>query len=178
MRDRLTRNGLVALFAKTSYLAGAAALVGSTAVALPEGSPWGSANPQAAEHCGTCHFGYDAETDAEALVLRGLPEKPVPGKTYELQIIFDDPEAIVAGFQLLASDGEFKANTGNIEYLGAAIRSTRAWHADEGFSWTLSWIAPEAPSVAVPIYIAAVGGNDDLSPFGDRAFFRTYETSL
>ena len=166
------------LFAKGLCLAGAAALFSSAAFTLPEGSPWGSANPQAAEHCGTCHFGYDAETDAEALVLRGLPEKPVPGKTYELQIIFDDPEAIVAGFQLLASDGEFKANTGNIEYLGAAIRSTRAWHADEGFSWTLSWIAPEAPSVAVTIYIAAVGGNDDLSPFGDRAFFRTYETSL
>ncbi len=85
---------------------------------------------------------------------------------------------MVAGFQLLATGGEFTADSGDIEYLGAAVRSVEARHADAGFRWTLTWTAPDVPGATVVIHLAAVGGNDDLSPFGDRAFFRSFETTL
>jgi hypothetical protein len=152
--------------------------VASVALALPEGAPWGAANPDAAEHCGSCHFGYDPVRDSDALDIEGLPAKSVPGETYELRVSFSDPEAVVAGFQLLSSDGEFKADSDDIEYMGAAVRSTRAKHAGGGFGWTLTWTAPDTPGARIIIYVAAVGGNDDLSPFGDRAYFRTFETML
>lgn len=155
-----------------------AALATSVAVALPDGAPWGSANPQASEHCGSCHFGYDAETDSAALRISGIPALATPGKTYELEIGFSDPAAVVAGFQLLATAGEFAATAEHIEYLGAAVRSTRSFGGDGAFSWTVSWTAPESPGAQITIYVAAVGGNDDLSPFGDRAYFRSFETSL
>ncbi len=150
----------------------------SVAVALPEGAPWGSANPEAAENCGSCHFGYDPVTEADAIAIEGLPDRAVPGQSYELQVDFHDPEAVVAGIQLLATAGEFSADAGDIEYLGAAIRSVKARHADAGFRWALTWTAPDEPGAGVVIYVAAVGGNDDLSPFGDRAYFRAFATSL
>lgn len=155
-----------------------AALLLSVAVALPEGAPWGSANPGAAENCGSCHFGYDPVTESDAIVIKGLPDRAVAGESYELQVNFHDPEAIVAGFQLLATAGGFSADSGDIEYLGAAVRSVKARHADAGFRWTLTWTAPDEPVARIVIYVAAVGGNDDLSPFGDRAYFRSFETSL
>lgn len=155
-----------------------AALSIRAALAFPEGAPWGAANPDADENCGTCHFGHDATLDANALSVEGLPETAVPGATYELEISFDDAEAVIAGFQLLATDGEFHADGGDIEYLGAAIRSTKPSPADAGFNWSLNWIAPDKPGARVTIYVAVVAGNDDLSPFGDRAFFRTFETRL
>ena len=167
-----------AALAMTFLFAVLAALFTSAAFALPEGAPWGSANPDAAEHCGSCHFGYDAEFDSEALTVEGLPKKAVPGESYTLEIRFDDPEAVVAGFQLLATSGGFTGQSEDVEYLGSAVRSTRAFHADSGFEWTLSWIAPDVPGASVTIYVAAVGGNDDLSPFGDRSFFKTIETAL
>ena len=155
-----------------------AALVTSAAIALPEGSPWGSANPQASEHCGSCHFGYDAEFDSAALSVQGLPVTAAPGETYDLDISFSDPDAVVAGIQLLATAGEFSARTEDIEFLGSAVRTTRSFHVEAGFDWTVSWTAPDEPGSLITIYVAAVGGNDDLSPFGDRAFFRSFETSL
>jgi hypothetical protein len=78
----------------------------------------------------------------------------------------------------LATAGEFQARESTIEFLGAAIRSTQPASADAGFNWTLTWTAPDAPETHVTIYMAVVGGNDDLSPFGDRAFFRTFEIGL
>ena len=155
-----------------------ASLSMSAALAFPEGAPWGAADPDADEHCGSCHFGYDATLDAINITIKGLPETAAPGQTYELQVSFADSEAAIAGFQSLATSGEFYAENGNIEYFGAAIRSTKPSPADAGFDWTLSWTAPEAPGAAVIIYVAVVAGNDDLSPFGDRAFFRAFEIDL
>lgn len=156
----------------------AAALATSAAFAFPEGAPWGAANPDAEQHCGSCHFGYDATLNSNAISISGLPEVATPGRVYELQVSFADAEAAVAGFQSLATAGEFQAETGDIEYLGAAIRSTKPALADTGFHWTLSWTAPDMPGARVVIYVAVVAGNDDLSPFGDRAFFRAFETRL
>jgi len=155
-----------------------ASLSMSAAVAFPEGAPWGAANPDAAEHCGSCHFGYDATLDSNTISIIGLPEVAIPGQAYELQVSFDDAEAVIAGFQSLATAGEFQSETADIEYLGAAIRSTKPAPAGTGFQWTLTWTAPELSDARVIIYVAVVAGNDDLSPFGDRAFFRTFETRL
>lgn len=155
-----------------------AAFALNAARAFPDGAPWGAANPAAEQNCASCHFDADPVRDSESLVIIGLPRKPAPGAIYELKIIFEDPETVVAGFQLIAQAGNQQAGTffsteAEVEFIGAAIRSTAPIRNDGSVSWTVEW---RAPTVIAPIvfYVAASAANDDESAFGDTIHFRFY----
>ena len=150
----------------------------NAARAFPDGAPWGAANPAAEQNCASCHFDADPVRDSESLFIIGLPLKPAPGAIYELKVIFEDPETVVAGFQLIAQAGNQQAGTffsteSEVEFIGAAIRSTAPIRNDGSVSWTVEW---RAPTVIAPIvfYVAASAANDDESPFGDTIHFRFY----
>ena len=158
----------------------AAALSLNNARAFPDGAPWGAANPASEQNCATCHFGSDPIHDSEALVIDGLPRPPVSGTTYELEIILEDPDTVVAGFQLIAMSeegqaGTFGSSAADVEFVGAAIRSTAPVQYNEGVSWTVEWRAPAVVASPVVFYIAASAANDDESPFGDTIHFRSYK---
>jgi hypothetical protein len=150
--------------------------------AFPEGAPWGAANPDSAENCSTCHFDDDPVRDSAALSIDGLPGSPMPGESYELTIRFADPDAVIAGFQMLAtaddSAGEFHASSEHIEYLGAAIRSTDPSRNEGEVTWQLTWTAPRRAVATVTIFLAVMGSNDDGSPFGDRVHFRAFQVAM
>ena len=148
--------------------------------AFPDGAPWGAANPAAEQNCATCHFDADPVRDSEALVVEGLPRQPAPGAIYELEIIFEDPDTVIAGFQLIAKAGDQQAGTfvssaAGVEFIGAAIRSTVPIRSDRRVSWAVEWRAPSAIASTVVFYVAASAANDDGSPFGDTIHFRSYE---
>jgi len=150
----------------------------NAARAFPDGAPWGAANPAAEQNCASCHFDADPVRDSESLLIIGLPLKPAPGAIYELEIIFEDPGTVVAGFQLIVQAGNQQAGTffsteAEVEFIGAAIRSTAPIRSDGSVSWTVEW---RAPTVIAPIvfYVAASAANDDGSPFGDTIHFRFY----
>jgi hypothetical protein len=156
-----------------------AALWWNTATAFPDGAPWGAANPAAEQNCATCHFGDEPVRDSAALVIEGLPRHPAPGAIYELEISFDGPDIVIAGFQLFAQmeeqqAGMLKSSAANVEFIGSAIRSTAPVNNDDGISWLIEWRAP--PEIGSPIvfYVAATAANDDGSPFGDIVHFRLY----
>jgi hypothetical protein len=156
-----------------------AACTAGFALASPEGAPWGAADPDAAENCSTCHFDDEPVRDSEALSIEGLPPEPVPGKTYELTIRFRDPDAVVAGYQMIAtaSDqpaGQFHSATGNVEFVGAAIRSTVPARIDGGVTWSLTWTAPNLAAPKLIFHLAVAGSNDDASPLGDRIHYRSF----
>ena len=157
-------------------------MVAGTVFAFPEGAPWGAADPDSIDNCSNCHFDNAAIHDSPALSIVGLPERPKPGESYELTIHFDDPDAVIAGFQMLASaanpPGTFATAAANLEYIGAAVRSTEPRPNDNGVRWQLTWTAPETPGTDVTFFIAAMGANDDGSPFGDRVHFRTFHVSM
>ena len=156
-----------------------AAFTWNAARAFPDGAPWGAANPAAERNCATCHFDVDPVRDSEALVIDGLPLKPAPGANYDLEIVFEDPEAVVAGFQLIAKAGDqqagiFDSSAAGVEFIGAAIRSTVPFSSDAGVSWKVEWRAPDVIESPIVFYIAASAANDDGSPFGDTIHFRSY----
>ena len=156
-----------------------AAFTLNAARAFPDGAPWGAANPGAEQHCASCHFEADAVRDSAALVIDGLPKTPEPGANYVLKIVFKDPHIVTAGFQLIAHAGEVQAGTfassdDDIEFIGAAIRSTAPLYNDEGVSWAVEWHAPGEITLPIVFYVAASAANDDGSPFGDTIHYRSY----
>jgi len=114
----------------------------NAARAFPDGAPWGAANPAAEQNCASCHFDADPVRDSESLLIIGLPLKPAPGAIYELEIIFEDPGTVVAGFQLIVQAGNQQAGTffsteAEVEFIGAAIRSTAPIRSDGSVSCTI-----------------------------------------
>ena len=157
-----------------------AAFSWNAARAFPDGAPWGAANPAAEQNCATCHFGADPVRDSEALVIDGLPRQPAPGAIYELEIVFEDPDTVIAGFQLIAQAvdqqaGTFVSSVADVEFIGAAIRSTAPIRSDERVSWAVEWRAPGVVASPIVFYVAASAANDDGSPFGDTIHFRSYK---
>ena len=157
-----------------------AAFSWNAARAFPDGAPWGAANPAAEQNCATCHFGADPVRDSEALVIGGLPRQPAPGAIYELEIVFEGPDTVIAGFQLIAQAvnqqaGTFVSSVADVEFIGAAIRSTAPIRCDEGVSWAVEWRAPGVVASTIVFYVAASAANDDGSPFGDTIHFRSYK---
>jgi hypothetical protein len=158
----------------------AAAFTLNAARAFPDGAPWGAANPAAEQNCASCHFDADPVRDSEALVIYGLPQLPTPGAIYELEVFFGDPDTVTAGFQLIAQAadqqaGNFVSPAADVEFIGAAIRSTTPRRSDARVSWKLEWQAPDVIKSPIVFYVAASAANDDGSPFGDTIHFRSYE---
>ncbi len=157
----------------------AAALSYKVAGAYPDGAPWGAANPAAEQNCASCHFDAEPIADSEALVVSGLPGKVAPGTSHELEIALSDPDTVVAGFQLIAQAadeqaGTFMSSDSNVEFIGAAIRSTAPVGNGNPAKWIVEWRVPEALESDVVLYVAASAANDDGSPLGDTIHFRTY----
>ena len=151
-----------------------------SAWAYPEGAPWGTANPEAAENCTSCHFDSDAVTESPSLTLEGLPERVSTGQTYPLTLTLDAPESVVVGFQVIAvaedeDAGRFESSHSDQEAVGTAVRSTSVRRTQPA-AWSFRWRAPQSPELtAVWLLVAATAGNDDGSPLGDVVHFRSFK---
>jgi hypothetical protein len=113
--------------------------------------------------------------------LIGLPEKPEPGKSYDLVVTLKHTGMKIAGFLLgldpaTAGSAPFKAGSGEVEAKDAAIRSTpvAAKQTDEA-KWTVTWRAPDKLPREIVFYLSANAGNDDNSPFGDIIYLDTFK---
>ena len=157
----------------------AVAFYWNAALAFPEGAPWGAADPTAEQSCASCHFGIDPVRDSQALTISGLPQVPRPGFSYNLEVKFQDPDIVVAGFQLLARSAEHSAGTfvsgaADVEVIETAVRSTAPISGNDSVSWLVGWRAPDVVAGPIDFYAAALSANDDGSPFGDTIHFRFY----
>jgi len=156
-----------------------AAFYWNAAGAFPDGAPWGAANPATVQNCASCHFDDEPVRDSNALVIEGLPGQPAPGATYELKLVFVDPDIVIAGFQLIAQlverqAGTFVSSAAGVEFIGSAIRSTVPVSSGDGVSWAFDWRAPAEIDSPIVLHVAACAANDDGSPFGDTIHFRSY----
>ena len=156
-----------------------AAVFVSEARAFPDGAPWGAANPAIEQDCANCHFGDEPVLVSPVLLVEGLPEKLNPGQTYDLTIVFEDPNIVIAGFQLIAradnrDSGTFTATANDIEFIGASISSIVPKRNPGRAVWSIHWRAPENIEGVIDFYVAASAANDDGSPFGDTIHYRSY----
>lgn len=172
-------------------IAGAAALAAAgSASANPEGAPWGSANPAAAQNCASCHFDGEAVTDSESISIFHNEAQIAGGQTVDLYIQFKNPDNQKAGFQIISSAGKFSSEYQDIEANGAQARSVAprnnaSWPEMVGTQissdvvmWKLRWTPPEKSDDQVTFWIAVNESNDDQSPFGDQVHFKTIVLSV
>jgi hypothetical protein len=146
------------------------------ASAHPGAAPWEADGRPGRDTCATCHFETEPVRGSGKLQLQGLPERPEPGKLYELAVVLKHAGMKAAGF-LLGLDpgaGAFEAASNATETNDAAIRSTlaEAKQKDEA-RWMLKWRAPAKLPAEIVFYLSANAGNDDQSPFGDRIYLET-----
>lgn len=147
-----------------------------SAVAYPEGAPWGAAAPDADQTCASCHFGDQPVRSSAAIMLHGLPEQPETGKTYALELVFAPQNGAVAGFQLIV-DGDAGAMISGLQTTEASagmLRSSQPSRLNGVTAWRMRWQAPEELVLPIVIYIACVAGNEDDSPFGDIVHYRQF----
>jgi hypothetical protein len=159
----------------------AVALFSHYASAHSDGAPWGAAIPSASENCVSCHFDSDAIHDSPLLRIEGLPSDLEPGATYELTVSFDGTEAATVGFQAIAQaeqnqTGTFTSTVADVEFIGAAIRSTAQRKNDGGVKWIFRWHVPTVFTTPIVLHVAVNASNDDGSALGDRIYFRSYRT--
>lgn len=159
---------------RRGLLFAAALVTGGPALAYPDASPWGAANPSAEETCSSCHYDYEPVTESAALGIEGLPGEAVPGETYEIVVRMIGVDAAVSGFQLITSAGVFNSDNASLEAAGNAIRSTTVAANRGSIEWALSWEVPESPGGTVEMYLAVSAANDDQSPFGDTIHYRRF----
>lgn len=147
----------------------------SAAFANPDGAPWGTANPGADENCHSCHFDGDAVLNSNDLSLSGLPDQITAGGTYILKVSLVDCDAVAAGFQMIASGGQFWSGEDAIEAEANQIRSAKLRRLEDRaeISWAVFWRAPETLSETIDFQIAVNASNDDASPFGDTIHFKS-----
>ena len=146
--------------------------------AFPEGAPWGSANSNANQNCANCHFDYDAVLDSEYINIQGLPKMLFAGVTYNLIISLQKDDANMAGFQMLASQGQFSSIDNNTEYIGPAIRSTKPIKYQNFPYWKMNYTAPSEIEKEIVFHLAVMNANNDGSPFGDRVHFQSFKLKL
>lgn len=166
-------------------LAGLTALLVAAAplplMAYPDGAPWGSADPEGAQNCASCHYAEDAVRESDAILVTGLPRAVERGKTYSFNLSLVDLEYASMGFLVAASHGRFLNVDGeNIAALEAMVRSTIPKNfSDAADYWVLEWEAPADMSVgeSIAFDLAVNASNDDASPFGDTIHYRTIRIS-
>jgi hypothetical protein len=158
------------------------ALVGSPALAAPEGAPWTQDGGPGRPDCTQCHFDGKAIRQSQAVYLDGLPAAVVAHETYELSLNIEYSDLITAGFLITAESGgrpagAFQPIDNRTSANGAALRSTKEGVRQETpdkARWTFRWTAP-ARDGPVIFYVAANASNDDASAFGDQIFLSTFE---
>ena len=102
-----------------------------------------------------------------------------PGGRYSLTVELKDAEAVIAGFQMIAtaengSGGSFSSALPSVETAGSAIRSTEPLVVDGDARWSLDWHAPKDSAGSIVFHVAATAANHDGSPFGDQVYYRAY----
>ncbi len=162
----------------------AAAGTTNMAAAYPDGAPWGSADPGAAENCATCHFSSDPILNSDAIEIDGWPRLVSAGDVYELVFRFAAREGASAGMQVLvrsggAEAGAFLAAPDGLETDGAKARTTVPRPFTNGeVSWRLEWRAPDPENGRVTMCVGASAANGDASALGDTVHFRCVEADI
>jgi len=145
-----------------------------------------------ADNCASCHeFGVGAG----GVQLFGVPDRYIPGKTYDLTVRVRDDELVGAGFEisaeravghvgtLIVSDA---LNTQRADGLPTYLTHSSSGYGDSLSTWAangnayeyhLQWRAPDFDSGPVTFYTSGQATNDANSFFGEH-LYHTHELSF
>jgi len=142
--------------------------------------------------CRACHMDGAMNPDTGRLILKGLPDRYIPGQVYMLTVTLMYPHMERAGFQLSA---RFPDSPSKGKQAGALVSQDDrvqvvtdqtneiqyVQHSEAGMdltgpaevSWRFVWQAPDMFDAAVVFNASANGANYDDSEFGDAVFLLT-----
>jgi hypothetical protein len=149
--------------------------IGSFFVFSSGGPSFNATNaPGDGQFCGDCHAGGGEDA---SVLLSGVPPKYAQGATYPLQLIVQDPNASIGGFQIVATNGVTNTQVGTFSApSGTRIvpGSNRLTHSIPkslsagSVAWTFNWTAP---TVGMPgqiqFYFGGNGANGAMGASGD-----------
>lgn len=153
-------------------------------LAFPDGAPWGSADPDAAENCHSCHFDGEVIEDSAAISLSYQDSKILSAEPADIYVQFENPKNKKAGFQVVATAGRFTSEWEDIEANGVQARSVSprdnssrpklngTEFMTDVVMWKLQWTPPEKPDGDVYFLIAVNESNDDQSALGDQIHYK------
>lgn len=169
------------------YLAAVAAATASSrrAEAYADGAPPGFTGGFGEQACDACHFEAAVNTKPGQLVLSGIPERFVAGRTYPVTIALSRPGMAMGGFQLAArmdsggaqagtlapgpgEDARIKIESGAIRYANQRLAGTAPVESGT-MTWTVLWTAPAGAGV-VMFHAAANAADKDEAARGDYIF--------
>ncbi|MCA9729381.1 MAG: choice-of-anchor V domain-containing protein [Candidatus Eisenbacteria bacterium] len=148
-----------------------------------------ASNPPFDQNCTFCHFSYEVNSGDGDLQILGLPSEFVPGQTYPLTVMLEDPGQQRWGFELtVLDDADDFAEGGSLvvtdplntqisedvegteDYLKHTSEGTH-WPSDGPTSWNFDWTAPDLPSVT--FYFCGNAADGDQSFVGDYIYARS-----
>lgn len=118
--------------------------------------------------CINCH----SDTGSGNIVLNGAPSKYEAGTSYEMVLTLNDANAMVGGFQLVATDGESNTQIGTfstpvgqkLNTTNRLVQSSPKAFASETVSWDIAWTAPNTnPPAEIVFYFAGNAANGNGS---------------
>lgn len=159
-------------------------------------APLGNTNAPGEQNCAQCHNSFGLNQGPGRIVFNGIPDGYELGKTYNIEIRIDDPDAIKWGFQLTIIDGIGQSagaigvndgiNTGarnaavnglNRDYLVPTTAGNFS-NVRNTASWRFIWTAPERDMGPVTFYVAGVAADRDGTTMGDRVYATSSTISL
>ncbi|KAA3607860.1 MAG: hypothetical protein DWQ01_12290 [Planctomycetota bacterium] len=136
-------------------------------------------------NCTLCHGSFGIGQGDGSLQLLGVPDRYVPGQSYPLQVVIEDPHQIRWGFQLTAvledqrdagswviTDPVYtqSSNIYGRTYTKHTFAGSFLGVPDGPIQWDLSWVAPPAGSGKVRFFMSATASDGNDQPTGDYVY--------
>jgi hypothetical protein len=155
------------------------------------GPPDGYANePPGFQNCTACHGGNDLNSGDGSLTIDGLPALFVPGVTYDLSVVLEDPGQERWGFELTVLDAalqqagtltvtdavrtQLSDNAGtDPDYLKHTSEGTDLGVPNGPTVWEFQWTAADV--AAVTLYVTGNGADNNFGSSGDYIYAVTFE---
>lgn len=166
---------------------GALMLVAGAALAFTGGPPDARTNAPGETTCTDCHGTFPLNSGSGMLALTGLPERYIPGETYDLSLTLSDPDAARWGFELtiledggsstgaitVTDDGTQTSTTGDRDYLKHNVFGVYPGTTGSA-SWVFQWTAPAEGTGAVNLYAVGNAANNDFLMTDDRIYATSF----
>jgi len=149
------------------------------------------------QSCHLCHLDNPVNARGGSVTLDGVPPSFTPAQTYPITITINRDGLRRGGFEIAArfasgkqkgkQAGVWKPRDARVQLIPGAVDKvlTFVQHnlagsrvpATGANTWTVDWIAPDAPSAPVQFNVAANASNNDDSPLGDYIYVKAAKTT-
>jgi hypothetical protein len=145
-----------------------------------------------------CHGDFELNSGDGEIIIKGLPEKYVPGETYDIVISMTQDKKKAWGFQATVASADAKpvgqlmaddspaiqkidtkayARFSELEFLTHTSKGTRGPKTGISPEWAFQWQAPAEAEGVANVYVALNAGNGNKKKTGDYVYTRSFAIS-